>query len=177
MRYCAYFCEENVWHLCRDDEVARAGRPVPLEERRVVFISNEVRSVTMRHQRAGRGGLVHWDYHVVLLAGPAPWTVWDPDNTRALETPVGAWLDESFPPSPFPPRFRVIEARRFLDVFSTDRSHMLDDEGLPQQPFPSWDPPQAAGRAMNLMRFVDMTAPFEGEVLDLSQMRARFCSQ
>lgn len=199
MRYCAYFCEENVWHLCRDAGVVAAGgagpAPVALERRRVVFISNELRLVPMRHQRAGRGGLVYWDYHVVLLAGgpgraEAPiaagggeggassaWSVWDLDCELGLPVSVARWLEASFPKdvvADTAPRFRVVEAARFLEVFSSDRSHMLGEDGAPQQPFPPWPPPRGQAGETNLMRFVDVTTPFEGEVLSLAELKERY---
>ena len=50
--YCAYFCEENVWQLCRSN-----AADIPTAGRRAVFISNALKQVAMRHQRAGRGGM------------------------------------------------------------------------------------------------------------------------
>jgi protein N-terminal glutamine amidohydrolase len=181
MRYCAYFCEENVWHLCRDDSVASEGRPVPIADRRVVFISNEVRSVPMLRQRAGVGGLVQWDYHVVLLARASQgWSVWDLDSTLGMPVAFAVWLSESFLdetaalPAELAPRFRVVEAARFLEVFASDRSHMNDERGRARSPHPPWPPIGAGTGVMNLPRFIDVTAPFEGEVLDAEALRRRF---
>lgn len=177
MRYCAYFCEENVWHLCRDEGVTSGGAPVPLERRRVVFVSNASRIVPMWHQRAGRGGVVYWDYHVVLLAeDEAGWCVWDLDCDLGMPLPLSTWLAESFPgelAADAAPRFRVVDAARYLEVFSSDRSHMLDVEGRPQQTFPPWPPLRGRGDDMNLMRFVDVTRPYEGDVLTLEELSRR----
>ena len=159
MRYCAFFCEENVWHLCADADAI----DIPVDERRVVFISNARRQVVMRHQRAGAGGPVVWDYHVVLLAGGK---IWDPDTTLGFGVELKRWARESFvdlEPA-LAPRFRVIDAPTFLKTFASDRSHMKGPDGRPLKPPPPWPP---IGTGMNLMRFVDMEAPFVGDLLSL----------
>jgi protein N-terminal glutamine amidohydrolase len=148
IRYCPLFCEENIWHLAVDKVV-----PVPVEQRRVVFISNARRRIVIRHQRAGGGGAVFWDYHVVLVADGK---VWDPDTTLRFPEDVDLWLRESFDPKD-PPRFRVIDAPTYRARFASDRSHMV---GTPPPPWPP------IGKGMNLMQFVDMETPFLGEVVD-----------
>ena len=166
MRYCPYFCEENVWHLCQDDAV-RDDAPlvvVPLEERRVVFVSNDTKQVRMRHQRAGQGGVVIWDYHVVLLARGR---VWDLDCTLGMPLDVDRWLTDSFvdaDDAPGAARFRVVDAADFVRTFASDRSHMVESG----HPFPSWPP---IGEGMTLMRFVDFTDAFVGEIVDAATLR------
>ena len=161
-RYCPYFCEENIWHLASEASVG-----VPLDERRVVFISNAARQVAMHHQRAGRGRPMVWDYHVVLLAGGL---IWDLETTLDLPLSLDLWVMKSFPVgiAARAPRFRVIDAPAYLSTFASDRSHMLGPTGLPLKPFPSWP---RIGEGMNLMRFVDLETPFLGEVLDLDALR------
>lgn len=163
-RYWPYFCEENVWHLCSDRDAIDS----PLEVRQVVFVSNARKQVAMRHQRAGRGGPVVWDYHVVLLAADR---LWDLDSTLGFGIPPALWLAESFIAGPREPRFRVIEAPAYLASFASDRSHMIGKDGQPLQPLPPWPP---IGQGMNLMRFVDLVEPFLGEVVDADVLRRRF---
>jgi hypothetical protein len=165
MRYCPYFCEENVWHLCADPGAVA----VPVEERRVVFISNARRQVVLHRQRAGGGGPVVWDYHVVLLAGGK---IWDLDTTLGFGVDADRWLRESFPPvdADHAPRFRVIDAPTYLKTFASDRSHMKGPDGRPLKPLPPWPP---IGTGTNLMRFVDVQTPFVGEVLTLDGLRAK----
>src|SRR5438067_5222435 len=133
IRYCPYFCEENVWHLCTDERVTQDKSSIPLQERRVVFISNARRQVAIHHQRAGGGGRVLYDYHVVLLAGG---NVWDPDTTLGFPVDLDLWVEESFSPLDpnHAPRFRVIDASIYLSSFASDRSHMLDPNGVPVTP-------------------------------------------
>jgi hypothetical protein len=163
-RYWPFFCEENVWHLCSD----RDSVPGPIEERQVVFVSNPRRQIFMRKQRAGAGGAVVWDYHVVLLAAGR---LWDLDTTLGFGLSPAHWLLESFPKGPLEPQFRIIEAPAYVASFASDRSHMMGKDGRPQKPLPPWPP---IGKGMNLMSFVDMTQPFLGEVIDLQELRNRF---
>jgi protein N-terminal glutamine amidohydrolase len=163
-RYWPFFCEENVWHLCSDREAIEG----PVEGRRVVFVSNARKRVAMRHQRAGRGGDVVWDYHVVLLAEGR---LWDLDTTLGFGIAPAVWLAESFVAGPLEPRFRVIDAPSYLASFASDRSHMIGADGRPLQPLPPWPP---IGKGMNLMRFVDMVEPFLGEVTDAPGLHRHF---
>lgn len=159
--YWPFFCEENVWHLCSDRETIAC----PLEERRVVFVSNARKQVAMRHQRAGAGGPIVWDYHTVLLADRK---VWDLETTLGLGISPERWLTESFVAGPLEPRFRVIDAPTFVSSFASDRSHMIGRDGRPLHPMPPWPP---IGAGMNLMRFVDMVQPFLGKVVDAEGLR------
>jgi hypothetical protein len=158
--YWPYFCEENIWHLCGDD---RTLGSTPAGERRVVFISNARRRVALSKQRAGGGGLVLWDYHVVLLDGRK---VWDLDSTLGCPVDLDVWVRESFFPlvPGYAPRFRVVDAATYRARFASDRSHMRDAEGTPLKPPPPWP---RIGEGMTLMQFVDLESPFVGEVLDL----------
>jgi hypothetical protein len=69
--------------------------------------------------------------------------------------------------------FRLVEADRFLSTFASDRSHMKERGQWKALP-PSWPTIRTATSEMNLDRFVDVTDPFEGEVLDLPAIGARF---
>lgn len=163
-RYWPFFCEENVWHLS-SDENETLGK---VEARQVVFVSSACKQVAMRHQRAGGGNAVVWDYHVVLLAAGR---LWDLDTTLGFGISPALWLAESFIPGTPEPRFRVIEAPAYLASFASDRSHMIGADGRPLKPLPPWPP---IGKGMNLMRFIDMTKPFLGQVTGLEGLRHRF---
>lgn len=167
IRYCPCFCEENIWHLCTDPQVRRDGKPIPVEERRVVFVSNAGGRVLMRKQRAGGREPVVWDYHVVLLADG---NVWDLDTTLGFPVDLDSWVQESFYPlhPDAAPRFRVIDAPTYRTRFASDRSHMIGPEGVPLKPLPPWP---RIGEGMNLFSFVDMETPFVGELVDLDSFR------
>jgi hypothetical protein len=71
------------------------------------------------------------------------------------------------------PSFRVIDADLFATRFASDRSHMLASNGSYTRDPPPWPPIGAPGTASNLASFVDMTAPFLGEVMDLGALLVR----
>ena len=164
MLYQPFYCEENVFHLAREPQLA--GRP-----REVVFISNAERSCPMWHQRAAvrPGWPILWDYHVVLLCAE-PWEIWDPDTTLGFPAPAAEYLRRSFRDGlgeDLAPRFRVVEAGVFAATFASDRAHMRASSGRYKKAPPPWPAIGEPGAEPNLMRFVDMEAPFHGEVLDL----------
>lgn len=187
MRYCPYFCEENVWHLCLDDVVTDGARVVSLDDRRAVFISNDRRAVPMDRQRAGQGNVIAWDYHVVLFAlTRGGWRCWDLDHEGGVPQDLAVWMSSTFlvgaPLEVFrtltgkdvdAPRFRVVEAAEFLELFSSDRSHMMDDRRRPTRPFPDW--PAIDTGESTLMRFIDTRAAWVGEVFSYDDLRLHFC--
>jgi len=164
--YQAYYCEENVWQLCRQ------GHDIP-GARTAVFISNALGSCPMWHQRAGRGRPVVWDYHVVLLSH-SPFQIWDLDTTLGMPVPALHYLRHSFReevPAPYLPSFRLVDADVFVASFASDREHMRAPDGRYRKPPPPWPPIGSA--PSNLMRFVDMQQPFLGEVLTLREFVSR----
>ena len=172
MLYAPFYCEENVWHLCRD-------ATLPAGDRHAVFISSDARATPFFGQRAAAGSdPMVWDYHVVLLLeGAAGADVYDLDTTLGFPLSAGAYLDRTFrdlalPPA-YAPKFRVVAAADMTRVFSSDRSHMRGG-GAWQRPPPRWTPIVDAGGSMNLFDFVDMRGSFVGEVLTLGGMRDRF---
>jgi hypothetical protein len=168
--YHPFYCEENVFHLSREPRFAE-------RRREIVFISNRNRTCVMWHQRAAGkpGAHVFWDYHVVLLAR-APWEIWDLDTTLGLPVAAADYLALSFRdglPPELMPRFRLIDADLFATTFASDRAHMLRPGGAYRRPPPPWPPIGPPGAEPNLMRFVDMDQPFDGEIVDLPALRAR----
>lgn len=169
-RYCPYYCEENVWHLCTDAGVV--GEP-----RAAIVISNPTRTVAVACQRAApRPELpVVWDYHVVLAArGPEGFAIWDLDSTLGMPVPLLHYLRASlaWPHGYAPPheaRLRVLAADCYRRVLATDRSHMRDAQGRYRVPPPPWP---AIGTGTTLMRLVDMHDPIAGEVVDLAGLPA-----
>jgi protein N-terminal glutamine amidohydrolase len=167
--YQAFYCEENIWHLCGDP---RAGG----DDRHVLFVSNEARRVAMWGQKASRdpGDPVVWDYHVVLLARTRTWSVWDFDSTLGLDVPLARWLESSFDafvPEAFRPLFRCVEAGAYRRELASDRRHMRRPDGTEVSPAPPWP---CIGRGHNLDRFIDVRAAGPGEVYDLAGLKRRF---
>lgn len=168
-RYQPFYCEENIWHLCQ--EACFEGR-----RPRVVFISNAHQQVAMWGQRAGdedRGGLIAWDYHVVLRAAD-PDEIWDLDTVFGCPLPTAQYLSVSFGALPprFAPRFRVIDAAGFVQAFASDRSHMRTKTGRFKRPPPPWPLILPPGVEPSLARFIDVEQPFIGSVMDLDAFTA-----
>lgn len=165
IRYQPFYCEENAWWLCQEPFLRE-------KDPRVVFVSNPSGHCLLWHQRAASPGQpVVWDYHVIVIT-KVDGQVWDPDTRLGIPVPARGYLKKSFSsaivPNDLKPFFRVVPAERFVQVFSTDRSHMRDRNGKWIHPPPAWDPPGSG--VMNLMSFVNMVEPFEGEVLSLSDL-------
>lgn len=171
-RYQPFYCEENIWQLC-------AQRSFDAERAWAVFISNPARTCALWSQRAARrpGEPVLWDYHVVLLdTSEAEPRIWDLDTLIGTPAPFADWWQATFPfedrlPEQFQPRFRLIPADVYLAEFSSDRSHMRDEQGAWRAPPPEWAPIFDADRGMNLDRFIDLEDEFVGEVMG----REGFC--
>ncbi len=176
--HCPFWCEENVWQLCGLAQPYVIGR-----ERHVLVVSNHLRRVAMWAQRAAAHPWqpVGWDYHVALLVREPEhrtWQIWDLDSTLGVPALATTWLDCSFPEltpaaAALAPIFRVVAASDYREHFSSDRSHMLDDQGHYQQPPPSWPAiVPAEGGPTSLARFIDMDDRWLGEVLDLAALRS-----
>lgn len=162
VKYWPFYCEENVWHLCREDLL------LPFT-RKVVFISNENRCVAMKNQRAG--ALVYWDYHVVLLFRDTGWKVADLDTLLPFPCPVDQYLANSFEADDAP-IFRVVDADQYIKSLVSDRRHMLDQDGQYLQPPPPWN--EIGSPGFNLWDFVDMAKCEYGKLYDLRAMRKSF---
>ena len=158
--YAAFFCEENIWRLCR--RFLDEGRQV-----RVILMANVKGRFLIWNQRAAGSPSepLFWDYHVILAsrpvdAGPAPWMIWDLDTYCALPAPVADYARASFAsdqriPPHFRPRFRVFEGADFLATFSSDRAHMRRPNGSWRKPPPPW-PPILDG-TQGLRELIDVT--------------------
>ena len=145
--------------------------------RDVVFISNAARATAMWSQRAAgaRGSVIVWDYHVIVLAHDPP-EIWDLDTFLPFPSPAAIYLARSFHPGVpalYAPLFRVVDHRELTATFASDRSHMVRPDGRYRRPPPPWPLIGAPDREPNLMRFVDVTTPYRGEVIDLATLRAR----
>ena len=137
--YQPFYCEENIWQFV--DGVSAARWP----HLRVIFITNETRTVALANQRAGQDGLVVWDYHVVALELDPAALIIDFDCISGSPLDAETWMRQTFGPlahvSPqYQPTFMVYPADVYHRDFRSDRRHMLDEQGRWSQPPPSWQP-------------------------------------
>jgi len=171
-RYQPYYCEENIYHLCHDADLA--GR-----EPAALFIGGGANGCLMWHQRSApaRGEPIVWDYHVVLLTRD-PWQIWDLDTTLAMPVAAASYLLRSFRPhlaipAELAPRFRLVGRAELADTFASDRSHMHRPGAGWTEPPPPWPPIGREGLGNSLARYLDPDDPIAGERLDLPTLLAR----
>jgi hypothetical protein len=165
-----FFCEENVWLLCRDAPwVSRLW---------AVVVTSPSGAVAMWSQRAAAADPIVWDYHVVAVveADDGGVFVVDSDCRDGPVLPLSAWLEASFRAGvrdDLLPRFRVMPAAVYVEALASDRSHMRDDAGAPIQPFPMWPPPHP-DRPPTLARLVDIDDDIAGVVVDVDGLAGAF---
>ena len=138
--YAACYCEENIWQLLHTP-------PFEHTPSRAIFISNPARQCALWNQRAAAadGEPVIWDYHVVAarLEPGRPCEIWDLDSRAGYPLPLEAWWAATFPimdrvHPKYHPRFRVILAKDYHAIFSSDRSHMRTPQGSWLAAPPGW---------------------------------------
>lgn len=117
--YCAGYCEENVWHLLGDLELAE----VPSK---AVIVTNASASVLYFQQRAAPDSYLCWDYHLFAISADF---VLDLDHRGRAPMPRAQYFAESFPgavgwPDELRPRFLVLEGTEYRQRFASDRRHM-----------------------------------------------------
>ncbi len=172
VRYHAFYCEENVWHLLQHASMKDVGAYA-------VFITAEANTVPLWSQRAGvEAQPVFWDYHVLVVGQTAGWQVWDLDHVPGAPSAVEVYLDVTFPnvaqwPLEHQPRFRVVDKETFVQTFASDRSHMRGADGAFLEPPPPW-PCIGAGRPNTLLSFLDGSPGGPGAMLDVVSFRERF---
>jgi len=116
VRYAAFFCEENIWHLAND--------------------------LTQRKELSPNA-IGCWDYHVVLV-DPDNSRVFDLDTRLACPTSTEEYFSATFPDqtrllADYRTTVRSVPTDEFIKRFSSDRAHMLDADGEPMKPFPPWN--------------------------------------
>ncbi len=164
-----FFCEENVLRL-----LTSGALPEPSA---AVFVTNAQRCVPMWGQRAAISDPIEWDYHVTALL-PQHGLVVDLDDRTQVARPIKAWLEHAFrrdTPPQRQPRFRIVPRADLLATFSSDRSHMRNDQGQPLRPFPSWPAPLQPQLGHTLMRFLDLDDDIAGVVTEAAGLAAFRC--
>lgn len=139
-RYAAYFCEENIWHLADD----LAKRNSLSANSFVLFLFNEYDYyIAVKNQRAFETGTIGcWDYHVVLLDADNG-RVFDLDTRLDCPASIEEYFAATFPDQSrllfeYKTTVRSVPIAEYINRFSSDREHMIDDEGLPLKEFPNW---------------------------------------
>ena len=177
--YCPYYCEENIWHLCRSSSLS-------FYPRFVLTIGNARRSAIFWSQKLSSHPdiPIRWDYHMVLIARKTgqPWVIYDFDSFCDFPSEAGQYFDRTFRSLPRQlsdcvPRFRLIRAEDFLRFFHSDRSHMRKLDGTWIHPPPKWPAIiNNGGSRYGLADLIDLRQSQPGWVGNLSQLRAKLNS-
>lgn len=174
LKYCANYCEENVWHLAEDSRLGPG-------DRFAVLLTSPAKSVPVWKQKAapGEDDPVFWDYHVILIVKNGPGsTVYDFDSDLPFPANFDHYVRDSFMPVKklpynYHPRFRVIPARDYRATFSSDRAHMKLKDGTWRSPPPQWNAIQAPN-GTTLKQLLDLRKPTPGQLLDLEGLIQMF---
>lgn len=167
--YQSCFCEENIWWLCHKPELATL-------EQLVLVISNQSRRIGMAfQQQGGAHGICVWDYHVVLLVRDHDWWVYDFDSSLPFPVPAKRYLALSFPRSLeqlYQPSFRLVRGDVYRSCFTSDRSHMRDQNGNWRSAPPDWEPIICRKeQALPLSRLLDFSAGVRFPMYTLQELR------
>lgn len=167
-RYAPYYCEENVYYLCRRFAAS------PELRASAVFISNTGRQCAMTYQRSGGSRMVVWDYHVVLgaILGSGRAVIYDLDTLLPFPFDARGYVARSFPAGLTPeyqPIFRVVPGRMYLSSFASDRRHMRRADGSFLAAPPEW-PPIRGEEGSNLEDFIDMNRTGFGSIVGRARL-------
>ena len=167
--YHAYYCEENIWHVCQHE---------PFEHSYVIFIASTGASFPMMNQSVMTDPTVPilWDYHVVLLVHAEVNQILDFDTALPFCCDIDKYFSYSFLDNRLldeheRPYFRVVPASEYITHFSSDRSHMKTNNGWLAPP-PTW--PTIGELPNNLSGYRDMKNKEIGDVLTFDEVLARF---
>lgn len=137
-KYSANYCEENIWHLCKNPELAHFSKIV-------LIVSNSARYCPFRFQKSINDyEVVWWNYHVILLASNLESSlIFDFDSTLPVPISGMEYLQKTFRKhedwtTEHLPCFKAINADDYLTSFVSDRSHMKDSDGNWLSEPPKW---------------------------------------
>ncbi|KAH0482866.1 MAG: uncharacterized protein KVP18_000404 [Porospora cf. gigantea A] len=126
--------------------------------------------------RQGSHELVVWDYHVVLVDARAG-IVHDCGSSLGMSVPFAVYFEASFPPTTRDRLFNVVPGAEYIKSFSSDRSHMLDNQGNYISPPPEWEPIWNGEDSLQLL--INMHGPYvltEREFVEFITSRASVAS-
>lgn len=170
-KYSANYCEENIWHLCKNPALVDFSK-------KVLIVSNGNRYCPFKFQKSVDGyETVWWNYHVILLASKdESCFIYDFDST--LPVPLAGidyiqltfqkcdtWTAENMP------CFKAIEASDYLTSFVSDRSHMKDSSGEWLSEPPKW-PEIGNNGDLPLPELLDFSIASSDRIYTLDEMVA-----
>eukprot|EP00211_Chloroparvula_japonica_P016543 CAMPEP_0119122850 /NCGR_PEP_ID=MMETSP1310-20130426/2985_1 /TAXON_ID=464262 /ORGANISM="Genus nov. species nov., Strain RCC2339" /LENGTH=210 /DNA_ID=CAMNT_0007112573 /DNA_START=44 /DNA_END=672 /DNA_ORIENTATION=+ len=176
--YTSCYCEENIWKLC--ESIEKLGTLDMQRDVAVAIISNHGQTVPFWGHNAP-DDVVVWDYHVVaLLRGPSrldsrssAWYVYDYDvKDESCPMVLAEYArkvlkkDSLVLKKEYRRNYFLLTGASFLRNFSSDRSHMRNEDGSWMAPPPTYPPIMARNpeASLSLMRILDTFRHGEAEV-------------
>jgi hypothetical protein len=170
-KYSANFCEENIWHLCKNPALFEFSK-------KVLIVSNSKRYCPLRFQKSIHGyEVVWWNYHVILLASLGDCSlIYDFDSTLSVPLPAIDYMRLTFGQSESwakedQPCFKAIDSQDYLRSFVSDRSHMRDAFGNWLAAPPDWNAIGNNGD-LPLPELVDFSIASGEQIYSLEEMMA-----
>ncbi|XP_040580352.1 protein N-terminal glutamine amidohydrolase [Lepeophtheirus salmonis] len=169
--YTAYYCEENIWRLC--EKLIQSGGNL-----KAIFISNDRKAAPLWNQRLSdplrNEGAVLWEYHVIALDGDSR-IIYDFDSSIGFKVNFDKYVEMTFHPEweldpIFQQKFRVIPAEVYLKTFASDRSHMINENGVWRRPPPPQSLISTPESKNNIQQFISMDSEVGwGKVMTLHE--------
>lgn len=164
--YTPYFCEENIWQLCR----SFMSQGIDKDQLDILFLSNNKKKIILLNQQLGSlSEVVVWDYHVILKYRPDAYTSMIFDFDTRLPFPVD-WQNYQLSTFPDPRQLeseyhmmiRKIPSSEYLTQFTSDRQHMAH---LPTSEHPNYECIQAKDSSCSicLKDYWEMDKEIEGD--------------
>ncbi len=174
-KYSANFCEENIWHLCKNPALDDFSK-------KVLIISNSRSYCPFWFQKSPNNDeTVWWNYHVILLASKSGSTlVYDFDTTLTVPISGSEYMLLTFGETvnfeaDLLPCFKVLDASDYLNSFVSDRSHMRDQHGNWLSPPPHW-PSIGKNGDLPLPSLMDFSQSSKERIYSLEEMMALVAS-
>lgn len=168
-KYSANFCEENIWHLCKNPALADFSK-------KVLIVSNSRSYCPFKFQKSiNNDETVWWNYHVILLASTFRSTlIYDFDSTLTVPISGSEYMQLTFGETvnfseDLLPCFKVLDASDYLNSFVSDRSHMRDKDGNWLSPPPHW-PSIGKNGDLPLPALMDFSQSSKERIYSLEEM-------
>jgi len=135
--YQPYYCEENIWQLCKHDYFKNSEVEV------LFLLPSQAKCIAVWHQKLSEdNNPVLWDYHVVLYHKKAN-LIFDFDSELNFPADAISYFQHSFS-TIYPiylPTFRLFQKKDFESYFYSNREHMKNEAGQWIEPPPKWEMP------------------------------------
>jgi len=169
--YSANFCEENIWHLCQNQELKGYSK-------QVLIVSNSSKNCPFRFQKSiNDDKVVWWNYHVIMMASSQESKlIYDFDSTLPIPISAKEYFGKTFEKKDHLkdadlPFFKIIDAINYIESFYSDRSHMKDEAGNWISSPPNWQI-ISKNQDLPLTKLQDFSAGSEQRIYSLEEIEA-----